>query len=179
MAMLPPCGAARAIHGMYGTPEAGTRTAYVPWRTSFSVPQVRTLRRRPARSPYVQYGDPGACVSTVLRGGFSEGCGHADQQKQQRHGRHDSRGGIFECAPQPQAVHLWHIFVLVLVVSSTQPMPTVARPRRRHSRRRGGQSHRGDSRPLQHRAYTLVSTSVATALISFHCRHPVHGPTLV
>ena len=61
--MLPPCGAARAIHGMYGTPEAGTRTAYVPWRTSFSVPQVRTLRRRPARSPYVQYGDPGACVS--------------------------------------------------------------------------------------------------------------------
>ena len=33
----------------YSTPEAGTRTAYVPWRTSCPAPQVRTLRRRLVR----------------------------------------------------------------------------------------------------------------------------------
>ena len=31
-------------------PEAGTSTVYVPWRSSCHVPQVRTLRRRPART---------------------------------------------------------------------------------------------------------------------------------
>eukprot|EP00964_Phaeocystis_antarctica_P047570 scaffold27522_cov62-Phaeocystis_antarctica.AAC.1 len=36
--------------GMYGAPEAGARTAYVPQRTSCPVPQVRTLRRRPVRA---------------------------------------------------------------------------------------------------------------------------------
>ena len=42
-----------------GSPEAGMRTAHVPWRASCPVPQVRTLCRRPAR----QYGGPGAHVS--------------------------------------------------------------------------------------------------------------------
>ena len=35
--------------GTYGTPGAGTRTMYVPWRSSCPVPQVRTLRRRLVR----------------------------------------------------------------------------------------------------------------------------------
>eukprot|EP00964_Phaeocystis_antarctica_P077902 scaffold48415_cov61-Phaeocystis_antarctica.AAC.2 len=37
------------VRGTYGTPEAGTRTVYVPWRSSCPVPQARTLRRRPVR----------------------------------------------------------------------------------------------------------------------------------
>jgi len=41
------CGA--TVRGTYGTPEAGTRTAHVPWRSSCPVPQVRTLRRRLVR----------------------------------------------------------------------------------------------------------------------------------
>ena len=42
--------------GTYGTPGAGTRTVYVPWRSSCPVPQALTLRRRLARVAYVQYG---------------------------------------------------------------------------------------------------------------------------
>ena len=35
------------VRGTYGTPEAGTRTAHVRWRTSCPAPLVRTARRRP------------------------------------------------------------------------------------------------------------------------------------
>ena len=46
------CGA--IVCGTHGTPEAGTRTAHVlqcPPTASCPVPQVRTVRRRPARVP--------------------------------------------------------------------------------------------------------------------------------
>ena len=38
------------VRGMYGAPEAGARTVYVPWRSSRPVPQVRSLRRRAVRA---------------------------------------------------------------------------------------------------------------------------------
>eukprot|EP00964_Phaeocystis_antarctica_P124545 scaffold88186_cov49-Phaeocystis_antarctica.AAC.2 len=40
----------RLGHGTSGTPVAGTRTVYVPWRSSCPVPQACTLRRRLVRT---------------------------------------------------------------------------------------------------------------------------------
>eukprot|EP00964_Phaeocystis_antarctica_P156463 scaffold126132_cov69-Phaeocystis_antarctica.AAC.1 len=63
-------GVHHTVRGTYGKPEAGTCTAYAPWRTSCPVPPgTYSTQEVGTRSLYVQYGGPGThgsaqCSST-------------------------------------------------------------------------------------------------------------------
>ena len=66
------------VRRMFGTPKAGTRTAYVQWRTSFPAPHVPTVRTARRRLIHVARTDsteaPGRTCQHSLAPSCSSGC---------------------------------------------------------------------------------------------------------